>query len=354
MPSLDEMAWKNIGIINSNKDKLYANDLLVARSNFLKLRLDHETTIRRIYNGAADLVASELKTMKPGIHLQRAHKQAIEITLRQAEQQIGERTTFLIKDGMSKTAGYAGAPLENQFIRAIKAADAGEILNVTLMQRGFAEINKAAIDALWARTYKGVRVSDRLWKQSAKAKEAMRDLINAGFAAGRDPAKVAYDLQAYMKHGQGSLAQDYPNMMQRMGTRVPKNCPYEGLRLARTEYSKASFEGTYSRGQVNPAYLGIQFLLSDAHPELDICDHLAEADLYDMGPGVYKKGQEPIHPHPNCLCFTIPYMMEQEAFVNDLVAWTRQPSSKPYLETWYKDIYIPRFGQGMPPMWAQN
>lgn len=52
-------------------------------------------------------------------------------------------------------------------------------------------------------------------------------------------------------------------------------------------------------------------MLSDAHDIFDICDDLADADLYGMGRGVYKKGEEPTHPHPNC------YDDQTEVYTNE-------------------------------------
>ncbi len=98
-------------------------------------------------------------------------------------------------------------------------------------------------------------------------------------------------------------------------------------------------EGVYAAGAVNPSYIGIRWNLSASHPEPDICNELAEADLYGLGKGVYKAGEEPVLPHPNCLCFATPVVKETKEFVQSLKNWLANPSSEPDIEAWYNDFY---------------
>jgi len=303
------MAWRNIGIIRSIKDELLVRDLLAARSKFLDLRARHDIGIRKIYIDAADQVARDLRALKPTIgELTRNHLQALEKSLRREEEKIYAATQALTKSGMEEAVGLGARPIDNHLLRAVQDADVG--LDFLKIQRGFGDINTAAVEALWAKSRHGLAVSERIWNQSQVARAAMRDLVHVGVAAGRDVVKVARDLERYVRQGIKTLAEDYPNMMARMGRRIPKDLCYEALRLARTEYSNAFMEGVYSRGRVNPSYQGVRFMLSDSHPEPDICDDLASADLYNIGPGVYPAGEEPAHPHPNC------YSDDTEVYTN--------------------------------------
>lgn len=358
---LDEMAWKNIGIIRSLKDREYAQYVLEARKNFLALRLRHEPAIRKIYIDTADSVAAQLRTLKPSIgELTKSHLKTLEKTLRTEAEKIQIAQEALIKDGMRQAIQFGSAPLDKHLIKSIQ--EAGIPLNVLKLQRGFGDVNTAAVEALWARTIKEMKVSDRIWKNTQRARDNMLNVVRTGLASGRDAAKVAKDLEKYVRDGAKSLAEDYPKMMARFAKnmpewakkagfyRIPKDLVYEALRLARTEYSNAFFEGTYSRGRVNPSYQGVRFMLSDSHPDPDVCDALAEADYYGLGKGVYKKGQEPKHPHPNCLCFVIAYLMDTEEFANDLVKWKENPESVGYLNEWYENIYNPLVGTSYKPV----
>ena len=341
---LDEMAWRNIGIIRSNRDAEFVRDVLESRSDFLRLRLRHEPAIRNIYIESADNVARAIRQKAGHSPLTTSHLRQLEKNLRMEAERIQQATTSIMRGGMEQAGSYGGRALERYLHRAVNKADIG--LDGITLQRGFADVNRAAVEALWARTHKGLLVSDRIWNNSESARDAMRTVLQTGVAMGRDAVSVARDLQQYVRQGRSSLAEDYPNMMARMGTRVPKDISYEALRLVRTEYTRAFTEGVYARGRANPAYEGIQWLLSDAHPVPDVCDDMAEADLYDMGAGVYPKGEEPVNPHPNCLCFPIPVLMDMDKFVEELIEWKRNPESKPYLEEWFQEVYRPMQGGG--------
>lgn len=335
---LDEMAWRNIGIIRSIKDEQFSRQILEARRDFLALRLNHEPAIRQIYIDAGNEVAERLRNITAGTpQLTKAHLTTLEKVLREQAEIMDTSIKTLMKSGVGKAASLEPKALDDYLIRAFK--DAKAPLDFIKLQRGFADINTSAVEAFWSRTRNGLTVSDRIWQQTQTARQAMRDVLQAGLASGHDAVKVARDLEQYVKNGAKTLSENYPNMMARMGRRVPGDLSYETLRLVRTEYSNAFFEGTYSRGAVNPSYRGVQYMLSDAHPKPDICDDLAEADLYGLGNGVYPEGEEPHLPHCNCLCYVVPVVIERELFLSQIEGWLEDPSSQPELEDWYNDVY---------------
>lgn len=335
----DEMAWANIRKIRSNRDAAFVRDILQARSDFLRLRMRHIPAIRKIYVDAADQIAKRLRDLPPTTgKLTRDHLAAIEKELRKEADKIAQKSEPLIKRGIKEAFGLGTRPTDNQLMRAVQLAGI-KAIDIAKLQRGFADINTSAVGALWARTKKGLTVSQRIWNHSRNARDEMLNLIQTGLAAGRDAVKVARDLERYVRNGARTLAEDYPNMMARMKKRVPKDLCYEALRLARSEYSNAFFEGTYSRGRVNPSYTGVRWMLSDAHEIYDICDELANADLYNMGPGVYPAGEEPTYAHPQCMCFVVPHLQDTEKFIERLIKWQEDPKSDKDLNEWYNKIY---------------
>ncbi|MBP7892859.1 MAG: hypothetical protein KA063_04915 [Firmicutes bacterium] len=200
------------------------------------------------------------------------------------------------------------------------------------VQRGFDGVNTAAVEAIWARTRNGTRLSDRIWKTSDNARDNIRSIILDGVARGRDSAKVASDLERYVKQSAATMAGGYPGMMARIGRRVPKDLRYEAFRLVRSEMSMAFIEGTYATGRVNPAHKGVRWLLSSSHPMPDIRDDLASADLYGLGPGGYPAGDEPSLPYPQCLCMASPIAENTNESVERLKRWRDNPASEPELE----------------------
>lgn len=341
---LEDMLWKNIRQIQRESDKQFARWVLEARSDFLRLRLKQEPALRKLYLDAADNVAEEIRNLKPTIgKLTRNHLGALEKSLRYEAEQISQGISERLKDDLYKAVEAGASPLGRQLIKAIQ--DSKAPLDILKIQRGFADVNTAAVEALWARTHKGMMLSDRIWQTSDNARQAIRDIIWDGTARGRDAVKVARDIEKYVRHGARTLTEDYPEMMERMGRRIPKNLSYEALRLARTEMSNAFREGTYAAGRTNPSYRGVRYMLSSSHPAADICDDFASADLYDLGPGGYPEGEEPPIAHPQCLCYVVPLVEDTATFVDRLVNWTHDPSSDPELEEWYNQVYRGQFGQ---------
>jgi len=203
----------------------------------------------------------------------------------------------------------------------------------------FATVNHQAVEACWARTKKGLFLSDRIWEQGEKYRNTMRDIIQEAVATGQDAVKTARMLQQYVRHGVQTLAKDYPNMMKRMKGRVPGNISYEALRLARTEMTAAFGEGTIAAARVSPSYQGMKYILSKSHSIIDICDTITSLDR-GLGAGVYLPGEEPPYPfHPNCLCIAVPVHEQPEDFITRLKKWRNNPESEPILEEWYKNIY---------------
>ena len=203
----------------------------------------------------------------------------------------------------------------------------------------FATVNRQAVEACWARTKKGLFLSDRIWEQGENFRNTMRDIIQEAVVTGQDAVKTARMLQQYVRQGAQTLAKDYPNMMKRMAGRVPGDLCYEALRLARTEMTAAFGEGTIVAARVSPSYIGMKWVLSHSHPVVDICDTLAEHEE-GLGRGVYSPGNEPPLPaHPNCICTLVPVHEEPEKFVERLKKWRDDPSSDQELEQWYQNIY---------------
>lgn len=78
---------------------------------------------------------------------------------------------------------------------------------------------------------------------------------------------------------------------------------YFASRIARTELARAYHDGCMARWMDDDDVVAVQWKLSTAHPCHDICDVYANADLYNLGKGIFPKDKVPILPaHPNCMC----------------------------------------------------
>ncbi|MBO8169336.1 MAG: hypothetical protein H0Z35_09165 [Thermoanaerobacteraceae bacterium] len=318
----------------------YKRWALEARKKYIELRLRQDPEIRSLYIRAADRIARRLKEIQTKTvsgRLMLRHLQELEMQLRNEEnrfvQDFSKKMEEYIEEAVNASAGYS----QEVLIEAVKEAETR--LEPGLIRELFARVNRQAVEACWARTKKGLYLSDRIWQKGEDFRNTMRDLIQEAVAIGQDAVKTARMLQQYVRQGAQTLAKDYPNMMERMNGRIPGDVCYAALRLARTEMTAAFGEGTIAAARVSPSYKGMKWVLSKSHPVTDICDTLASAD-YGLGPGVYPPGEEPPYPaHPNELCHLVPVHEQPEDFVQRLKRWKDNPASEPKIEKWYQNIY---------------
>lgn len=314
----------------------YRRWALEARKKYIDLRLRQDPEIRGLYIRAADRVAKELRKLAvktPSSYLRKRQLQELEAALRtEADRLTGSLTKAFeqyIEQAVDAGVGYSQAVTLSLFKKAG--------LDTAGLRSMFATVNRQAVEACWARTKKGLFLSDRIWEQGEKFRNTMRDIIQEAVATGQDAVKTARMLQQYVRQGKSTLAANYPNMMERMGGRIPKDICYEALRLARTEMTAAFGEGTLAAARMSPSYIGMKYVLSHNHPMPDICDNITSANLYGLGPGVYPPGEEPPYPfHPSCLCIALPAHEQPEKFVERLKNWKENPVSEPNIEKWYQ------------------
>ncbi|MDR1773336.1 MAG: hypothetical protein LBR30_00445 [Clostridioides sp.] len=184
-------------------------------------------------------------------------------------------------------------------------------------------------------------MSDNIWNKSKKYRQTIDSILKTAVLEGKDCVKTAKILDSYVKKGKKTFVDDYPQMIKRMGNRVPINLHYETLRLARTEMTRAYGMGTLDGASSNPFSRGIQFALSQMHPFKDICDRICSEDNFELGEGVYPVDEAPEYPfHPNCLCIMMPVVKNPEDIVDKLIEWNNSPESDPKLEEWYQKNFV--------------
>lgn len=314
----------------------YLQWALAARKKYIDLRLGQDQEVRRIYIRAADKVAREIRLMKRqgyGNQMNVRYLTALELSLRQNS--ITEALQGIVSSSIEK-AVEAGTSYSYEV--TLSQISKTKLAKETV-KRAFFRANTQAVEACWARTQGGLLLSDRIWRHGEKARTAMTEIIQDAVATGEDPVETARALEKYVRRGKKTLAYEYPNMMERMGNRIPQDISYEALRLVRTETAAAYGEGTIAAASVSPSYTGMKWLLSNNSDPCHICKGLAEAN-HGLGKGVYPPGGEPPMPaHPNCMCTLVSVHEDTDAFIDRLNDWMRDPASQPDLENWYQNIY---------------
>lgn len=151
----------------------------------------------------------------------------------------------------------------------------------------------------------------------------LRDLVNAGRKVDGYDAEYRNLLRrarsALERNEAGPLKAAYEEIIRAVETRSEKaidkavyvatqeNTRYYARRIARTELQRAYQDGELAKYESDEDVVAYQWKRSSRHPHYDICDFYAQADLFNLGAGVFPKGKLPALPaHPNCLCYVKP------------------------------------------------
>lgn len=316
----------------------YKKWALEARKNFIDLRLKQDKEIKKIYINITKNITKELNN--EGIS--EFNKQRLTRILKQLNREmelLNDQLTINFEDYLKQNVEVSTNYSKSILLKAVETASITKIAKPTV-QKIFHEINIRTVEAYLARTKQGLFLSDNIWSKSVKYKDTMTKILQTAVAEGQDCVKTARMLDQYVLKGKQTLVDNYPDMIKRMGNRIPSDVSYEALRLARTEMTAAYGEGVIASATVNPSTKGIKYILSNTHPKPDICDTITGIDAYGLGIGVYPIENAPSYPfHPHCLCVVLTVNEQPEDLVQRLKRWNNNPMSEPSLETWYQDIY---------------
>ncbi len=224
--------------------------------------------------------------------------------------------------------------LEADFVwSAAKIARATTKITRKGLGRIVASINMRVIESFTTRAWSdGYTFSERVWGGIRSGwLEDVKMTVAAGIAQGRDPAKIARDIQIYTADGKVALAKRWGALERgtsEFAKRLPKEIDYRALRLVRTELYTSLQDASIRAGEANPACTGLfDWVLTIGRQHWGCgCEDLAAE-------GPYKADEVPTIPHPNCSCSVRPRLMDTADFVADLKKWMKG-ESVPYLDSW--------------------
>jgi len=185
----------------------------------------------------------------------------------------------------------------------------------------------------------GYTLSERIWRAGSDYPVQMNRVLAAGFAQGRDPVKIAKDMEVYIADGKRKLAERYgPNL--RSGTkqwvkRIRGKVDYRALRLVRSELYMSLQEAGRESGRANPGAMDqYDWILNPGRQQWGcVCPDNAAGSPY-----TYQN--VPSYPHPHCACRTQARLRKRKTFVNDLKKWSRGQDVE-YLDQWNREFYVP-------------
>jgi len=193
----------------------------------------------------------------------------------------------------------------------VKGVDIPEGLMTSMQQ-----VNLEALEAFIGRTEKGLNLSKRVWNLTNITKEQLNIYLGSGIARGRSAASLSRDVRTLLKEpnrlyrrvrdDKGRLILSEAAKKYKPGSGVYRSSFANARRLAATETNMAYHMADFTRRQQLPFVVGIEVLLSAAHPRYDICNSLT---------GRYPKGFYFPGWHPLCMCWTKSIRLKKQEFI---------------------------------------
>jgi hypothetical protein len=192
-------------------------------------------------------------------------------------------------------------------------------LKETPLGAKFYDPNRDAMDAFTKRKVKGLKLSERVWNSVKGYKGELEAGLGLGISAGKSATSMATDLKKYLNHpdslfrrvqaldkdGNKILKLSRAAMDFHPGRGVYRSSYKNALRLTGTETNMSYRIADHERWQSLPFVVGQEVRLSNQHPQYDICDSCA---------GRYPKEFIFMGWHPQCICYKVPIMMNDQEY----------------------------------------
>lgn len=311
-----------------------------ARNRFPYLTRDAMKELLKTYIKAGNLVAAEVKRAElvglSDITIQ--SKRAIQRQLTKGAGLIREAVDPSVKNTASAGINITNEINEKYLIEAtIDAGITGKITKVGIKNL-YSAVNDRVVRSIVNRIYQdGYSFSQRVWAVGSDYEEQIKRVLASGIAQGRDPVKIAKDIQVYIKDGKIALVNRYGELKRgtkAFANRIGNKVDYRALRLVRSELYGSLQDAAIEQGKVNPgATQKFEWVLEQHRAHWNCpCPDLAAGSPYQVQ-------EVPGYPHPNCRCQIRPVLRDYNEFVTDLKVWSAGGSVE-YLDQWYISHYL--------------
>lgn len=251
--------------------------------------------------------------------------------------------------------------------------------------------NKESVDAFFKRKseYGGLNLSQRVWKYVGDFKTEMEMALSVAMGEGKSAATISREVRKYLqlpdmmfrrfrvKTGEQDIFDADGNVVgkepvygrvwkRKVVDAVTGNVSWQTVKLKDYSFGRGVYRSSYknamrlARTETNMAYrtadqerwrqldfvIGYRVVLSDNHPEPDICNDLSARRGEKGSRGVYPKDFVFKGWHPQCRCYVVPILADekefdkiQEAILNDepipeSKSVIREPNK--YFQDWWK------------------
>ena len=167
----------------------YQEQMLIARRDFIRLRLSQDLEISKMFIDFADKMADRLKRLPDSYDgaLNRKSLEALESDLRFFGGGLQGDLSGLFKRNIDKGAEIGSKPAKEITKGLVKKAD----ISVGNVDDVFFRVNRLSAEAIWSRTQKGLTLDDRIWDKSEKAQNSIQTILKEAVIGGEDAITTA-------------------------------------------------------------------------------------------------------------------------------------------------------------------
>lgn len=284
-----------------------AEERRIARENYqqhLRTQRVANKDLNRVLRDAADDAARQVeRTTGRGIgaQIRRAQYMASRDALRRTAEDLFSSVESITQRGLERASAEA-VQQQTRFTAFLAEVSRQEQIPVENLRRMLTDAAETAGERVRSRLINDIDLSPRVYRNQQLMMGQVDQIVNRSIAQNRSAREIAQAVR-------GSIRPD-----------TPGGVSYAAKRLGRTEINNAYHTTTVRSAQSMPFVTGMKWTLSASHPRTDTCDDYAEDASDNLGPGVYKSGNVPFKPHPQCLCFVTNVSVKPSQFDRDLLS----------------------------------
>lgn len=226
--------------------------------------------------------------------------------------QLADRMITVIETGSKKQWLFA-CNKNDGFIASIMDTSKLSKARLKKMQ----DRNLEALQTFQGRKVEGMNLSQRVWKYVGQYKAQLESALDVGLGEGRNAAQLSRDVRENLKEPnrlfrrvrdkRGNLVLSKAAKAFHPGQGVYRSSYKNAMRLTRSEINMAYRESDFLRWQSLDFVVGYEIRRSNHEPlfKCDICEKLV---------GRYPKTFKFKGWHPQCMCYAVPILMDEETF----------------------------------------
>lgn len=226
--------------------------------------------------------------------------------------QLADRMITVIETGSKKQWLFA-CEKNDGFIASIMDTSKLSKARLKKMQ----DRNLEALQTFQRRKVEGMNLSQRVWKYVGQYKAQLESALDVGLGEGRNAAQLSRDVRENLKEPnrlfrrvrdkRGNLVLSKAAKAFHPGQGVYRSSYKNAMRLTRSEINMAYRESDFLRWQSLDFVVGYEIRRSNHEPlfKCDICEKLV---------GRYPKTFKFKGWHPQCMCYAVPILMDEETF----------------------------------------